>query len=47
MMDALPHWLLGTGAVLVTIGLVGFAFRKNKSASDKDAAEAAPETKGK
>jgi LPXTG-motif cell wall-anchored protein len=25
-----PHWLMVAGAVLVVIGLIGFAFRRNK-----------------
>ena len=26
-----PHWLMVAGAVLVTLGFIGFAFRKNKN----------------
>jgi hypothetical protein len=29
-----PHWLMVAGAILVVVGFVGFAFRKNKAASE-------------
>ena len=31
-----PHWLMVAGAVLVVIGFIGFAFRKNNAASDSN-----------
>ena len=29
-----PHWLMVAGALLVVIGFIGFAFRKNNAALD-------------
>jgi hypothetical protein len=26
-----PHWLIVTGAVLVVLGFIGFAFRQNRN----------------
>jgi hypothetical protein len=31
-----PHWMMVAGAVLVVVGFVGFAFRKNNAASDEN-----------
>ena len=32
-----PHWLMVAGAILVVIGFIGFAFRKNRNAEpDED-----------
>jgi hypothetical protein len=31
-----PHWMMATGAALVVVGFVGFAFRKNNAASDEN-----------
>ena len=38
-----PHWLMVAGAVLVVIGFIGFAFRKNNVASDNNDAEQTPD----
>jgi hypothetical protein len=35
-----PHWLMAGGAVLVVLGFIGFAFRRNRNrGSDDDATE--------
>ena len=38
-----PRWLMVAGAVLVVIGFIGFAFRKNNVASDNNDAEQTPD----
>jgi hypothetical protein len=38
-----PHWLMITGAALVVVGFIGFAFRQNRNgASGRE-----PKAKGK
>ena len=39
-----PHWLMVAGAVLVLIGFIGFAFRKNNAEPDEDNLKQASET---
>jgi hypothetical protein len=44
-----PHWLMVTGAVLVVLGFIGFAFRQNKNGTTigERAHEAGLKAKGK
>ena len=43
-----PHWLMVTGAVLVALGFIGFAFRQNKTGATVDGTqEARLKAKGK
>jgi hypothetical protein len=43
-----PHWLMVTGAVLVVLGFIGFAFRQNKNGATVDGTqEARLKAKGK
>jgi LPXTG-motif cell wall-anchored protein len=43
-----PHWLMIAGAVLVVLGLIGFAFRQNKNGETVDErAHEAEKAKGK
>ena len=43
-----PHWLMVTGAVLVALGFIGFAFRQNKNGATVDGTqEARLKAKGK
>jgi hypothetical protein len=37
-----PHWLMITGAVLVVVGIIGFAFRKNGPVSHVDPEQTVP-----
>ena len=31
-----PHWLMVTGAVLVVLGFIGFAFRQNRNGAGRE-----------
>jgi len=42
-----PHWLMVTGAVLVVLGLIGFAFRQKNGAPVDGTQEAQLKAKGK
>jgi hypothetical protein len=43
-----PHWLMVTGAVLVALGFIGFAFRQNRNGATVDGTqEARLKAKGK
>jgi hypothetical protein len=42
-----PHWLMIAGAVLVVLGLIGFAFRQNGAAADERTHEEDMEANGK